>query len=353
MPGEGAPPVMPESGAGEKQIELAKPSFGKQMAQLVVIPAVITLAAVGIVVLFAQLGGQQDNIEDQLNRLRQSGGAGRMAYGLQDPRYKDRSFAAASLAEHIREVKDPAERQRISKELIDILDHNVAPEEEMMQIYLLIALGRLGQDDGLEAIIQRFNARESKTREGAIYGVAAWADDQSRLEQARRAVPGLTKLLADEVAVVRMQAAATLGTIAQPGDEAVTDALWEAAAGATGEDREVYWNAAVALARLGDPRGSQIVATLLLDRQALSQLTDTEQRGGRTGAMLSGRSQDQIILNTLKAAVTMTDPIVWDKIKALAEDDPSPAIRNAAKKLVLQRNKDQSTQGSTTNDATR
>jgi hypothetical protein len=33
----------------------------------------------------------------------------------------------------------------------------------------------------------------------------------------------------------------------------------------------------------------------------------------------------------------MTDPEIWVRIEALAQDDPNPALRSAAKQLLMQR----------------
>jgi hypothetical protein len=97
--------------------------------------------------------------------------------------------------------------------------------------------------------------------------------------------------------------------------------------------REVGWNAGIALARLGDARGSRMVELVLLDREALSKLP-SDPANPVNSAPLSPRMQDQIMLLTLRAARDMTDPGVSSKIEKLAEDDPSQTIREAARQVI-------------------
>ena len=136
--------------------------------------------------------------------------------------------------------------------------------------------------------------------------------------------------------MVRQKAAAALGELADPNDQQVKASLHEAMASTGTEMREVVWNAAIALARLGDEQGAQFVATVLLDRQTLAQLPAGESApaGQET---LSRSLQDRVILSTLAAARTMTNPKVWDKIKQLADKDPNRAVQSAARQVLATR----------------
>lgn len=327
---EGVTTAQPED-VGAAQREAGKVSFGRQVAQLVIIPAVIVAVCMGFAYLFSQLAGAQDSIENHLLKLRQSSGTGRLSLGLQDPRYKDRWLAAYNIASMIRRIDDPKQRQHLSDELIDILHHNVAKDEQVLEAYLLMAIGQLGQPGGLDAIIDRLNPTPlAQARLGAVNAVRRWPDRY----EARRAMAGLQMLTDDADAQVRTTAVVALGELTLPGDQAAIRSL-RAAMEVTGSAmREAQWNAAVALARLGDAQGSGLVAALLLDRGALEQLPMIDDSGRVQQRLLNGDQIDKIIVRTLQASAAMKDPAVWDKIHQIADKDTNVTVRKTAKQAL-------------------
>ena len=96
------------------------------------------------------------------------------------------------------------------------------------------------------------------------------------------------------------------------------------------------WNAAVALARLGDDQGIQFVVHVLLDRSALSQMPAAES-GQAAQQNMAGPTVDRVMILTLSAAVHMKDPLIWDKIQEIADNDPSGVVRNAALQVLRHR----------------
>jgi len=324
------PPLPGDPGDQDKTIGPPPPTaWGMQAAQLVVIPAAIVLVCIGLAVLFGKLAGAPENINNHLLKLRQSSGMGKMPLGMQDPRYKDRWLAAYNVATMIRDIKNPQERAHISHELVQVLNHHVAENEQTLEAYLLLALGQLGQDGGLEAIIERLNKPHAKVQQAAIGAVLSWPNQQA----ARQALPAMVELLHHEQPAVRALAAAALGELANPNDTQVIQALRQAMDSMGTSMREARWNAAVALARLGDPHGSQLVAGLLLNRQALAQLPAAESGQGAQKKM-PGPMQDRIMLSTLSAADTMKGSMIWDKINDIADNDASQLVRNAAKAKI-------------------
>ncbi len=311
------------------------PGFGKQLAQLIIIPAVIVILCIGMAVLFGKLAGGRDSIDNNLARLEQDSGGGRMAMGLQDPRYKERGLAAYNLATQIPAVKDPAERKRISDRLIVILREHVGPSERELHVYLLTAVGQLGQEGGLEAILPWLSAADAVSRQGAIRGVLSWPD----AAQARRVRASLLPLLKDDPAIAA-EAAAALGELGKnDGVEAsngdVIAALRQAMNVVTTEQREVQWNAAVALARLGDEQGSAYVGDVLLNPEALAKLPQATS-GPAAERSMTIATQDRLMLSVLASAGDMTDGKVWAKIKSIAdgEGDYRLGVRKAALELL-------------------
>ena len=277
--------------------------------------------------MFGLIAGTETDIDTHLARLRQSGGRGRMAFDLQDPRYKDRSLAAYNIATMIPNVKDAKERQRISEELVDVLSHQVADSEESLQVYLLLAVGQLGQKGGLKALLARMESRSPRVRQGAVGGILSWPDRQA----ARVTVPALIEALNDADALVVAEASAALGELAETNDESATAALRDVLERGSSDMRDAAWNAALALARLGDEKAARIVAGVLLDRDALVEV-----------AQLKRGMQDRVILSALSVADDMTDPKIWDKIRRLAADDPNLRVRSQALNLLARRDKDAS-----------
>ena len=326
------------------------PTFGRQMAQLIIIPAVIAIAAIGMVALFGTLAGDTDSPKDLLTRLKQSSGiGGKLVAGAQDPRYKDRCQAAYNIATMIPGVTDPAERKALSDELTQVLRDHVHPTDVELQKFLIIALGQLGQEGGLEVLLGYASSSDRKVREAVIGGVLIWTTHD--LEAARRGLPALTKMLADTAETVRTQAAASVWKLARPADAHVIQALHEAMAstgwdegdGLTDDARREFvrrnftntrWSAALSLAALNDERGVLFVADTLLNREALAKIS-----GSITSDQdqpMSTREQDQVLASTLSfvSASKMTDKRIWDRIRKIAADDPNPSVRQAASQLL-------------------
>lgn len=338
--GEAGSAVQGKVGSESAGEQVASPSFGRQVAQLVVIPAGIAIASVLVFLMFGFFAAEPDNIEDHLARLKESSGYGReLPGGMQDPRYKDRWLAAMNVARLIETIDEPERREAISDQLVGILNKNVAPEEDLLIHYLLIAIGRLGQPDAFEELTDRLTAERPQVRSGAVNGILSWPDDQRA--QARLAVPALARLMDDRYDLVRANAARALWKLAEPGDAGVAEALREAMGGA-GRDpdnntfRQSRWQAAIALAALGDQQASQFVVDTLLNREALSQMpADDSPTGGPRN--MTDDQQEQVMAFTLVLVPKMESESVWEHVAWLSRNDPSVVIRKAAIKLLESR----------------
>ena len=320
-----------ESPNGDVSPETAN-SFGRKVAQLVVIPAVIASGCVVVLVIFGLLAGQPQSIDEHLARLRQSSGIGHnLPGGLQDPRYKDRCHAAHVIAQMLPGIDDDDERGRVSVALVDILDNNVAMGEDVLESYLLIAIAQLGQEGGLEAILSRAASPQDTVRQGVVAAISAWPAD--RRQEPDQALSVLRTLISDASPQVSAMAAAVAGDWATPDDAMMIATLRAALQDTAGRTDDTYANAAIALARLGDANGSAIVANVLLDREALAKIAKSQTIGQlherQVGAMV-----DRMLLTTLASAEKMPAPCVWEKIKALASDDTSLPVKKTTLELL-------------------
>ncbi len=238
--------------------------------QLFVLPAAIVFSVLIVVLIFGRLTGQPESIQTELHRLEHAALA------------RDRHLAAYNIATMIPRVTDPAERAAISRSLV----HALGPVGEMAlesappspdhgttvvdshKGYLLIALGQLGQPMAWPILMAYLHAPEPAVRQGAIRGVLAWPDRAA----ARAAVPELNTRVASDQPAIRAEAAAALGVLALPSDDESRAALRTLLEETDPAQQEGVWNAAVALARLDDPAGYDVVVHVLLQRDSLANL---------------------------------------------------------------------------------
>jgi HEAT repeat protein len=117
---------------------------------------------------------------------------------------------------------------------------------------------------------------------------------------------------------------------------------------------EVRWNAALGLARLGDPAGADIVWSLLHRDYVRANLKTGD--GPEAGGFFSPRGADpagpaeleeRVVLNALSAAYRLRDRSMADGVKALAASDPSDAVRDWAMKAAGELEKDVREKGPT------
>jgi len=315
------------------------PSMGKQMAQLVIIPAVIAMIAVALFWLFGSLASTSDSMVDQLARIRRNANyTGESLAGAQDPRYRDGLLAAYQLVATIEKLKTDADRKVLSDHLVLILKDNVNPKNTELQYCLLMALGRLAQPGGLEAVLTRADSPHVRVRVAVVGAILDWSARDA--QGARAALPVLIGMLDDSHEQVRTPAAAAMSRLARPTDTEVIAPLKEAM-GSIGVDPDgrvfqtTVNHAAIALALLNDPQGSAYVADVLLDRKALAALR--ADMSGKTDATMLANEQDHVIAGTLLYVGRMPDERVWSKVRELADHDPNVSIRKAALQLLAER----------------
>src|SRR5262249_50683803 len=124
---------------------LVEPPSAKLIVRLFLIPFIIVALAVGVMFLIGRLAGGTPSFEDAMTRLRNPGGE-RTVDVLVGPGSKQRYMDAKTVADKIMKVgATPAERVKLSDDLIDILDHHTNDAEGDVRHFLLLALGRVWQ----------------------------------------------------------------------------------------------------------------------------------------------------------------------------------------------------------------
>src|SRR3954468_15292791 len=124
-----------------------EPPSVKLIVRLFLIPFFIVAVAVGVMFLIGRMAGGSPSFDEALARLKNPGGE-RTAEMLVGPGSKQRYMDAKTIADKIMKVgTTPAERVKISDELIDVLDHHTSDAEGDVRHFLLLALGRAWQLD--------------------------------------------------------------------------------------------------------------------------------------------------------------------------------------------------------------
>ncbi len=326
---------MPEDG-GDSAAPPPPPSAVRQAAQLFIIPSLIVIAGMAVMMLFVWITSHERSIEDEVAALRGCAGTGRGPMGLQDPRYKDCWYAAYNLAGRIDQIAEDEQRRELGRDLVAILKQDVSDAEGLLPYWLLVAIGRLGADGGEGILGRKLRAEGPMTRQGALEGFLWWPDQSAprRERTARLAVEPALLLLTDTSPEVVQRAAMLLGEVGLAEEDAgLTEQLAGVLERGGVQWRYARWAAAIALGRLGDARGARLVAEVLLNREALAQMSEGT-RDAMSTVTMPPATQDEIILGALKAAEDMTDPAVVTKIRSLAKDDPSPRVMKQARDLL-------------------
>jgi len=347
-------PTAPANAPAAGSEPLVEPPSVKLVVRLFLIPFFIVAAAVGVMFLIGRLAGGTPSFDEALTRLKNPGGE-RTVDMLVGPGSKQRYMDAKTVADKIMKLgTNPAERVKISDELIDVLDHHTTDQEGDVRHFLLLALGRAWQLEqpgaktdspeaaearkrALATLLKYADGKQVSNQKAAILALAYWAGR----DEVREAFPILIKKLRDESQDldVRLSAATVLGPIARPADSDVMEALRFATRDTKPEDIELVWGASLSLAELGQKDVADTIL-MLLDRNELSkvQVLDREtDPKNPTFHNLSDAEQQRILINTMIGAAKLDVPAVQDKLRWLKDNDPSPRVRAAAQEVLAQK----------------
>lgn len=311
----------------------AEPMTTTLMARLFVVPAVIVcilIAVAVVVVLFGSTPLDQPVSIDRLLTILEQDNTGGRTMGMLMPRDKDYWQAAQELANRLmrrEKYLQPEEIEPTAERLVGILD-GLGPGQDTDEIgpsrrlFIMQALARLGSPVAFDALAERLEDPNSGIRMAALMALA----EMEAVDGIERVVSPVVKRLDDPSIEVQMVACATLSQVARPHDPHVEQALREK----LDDDREVQWNAAIALARLKSNAG-KIVLMNMLDRSYWEQMDLRYIEAGRevqrsfTPLEVSNR-----LTAAIHAAGHLDDPELRSLIKALC-GDASVEVREAAR----------------------
>lgn len=270
------------------------PSTGavRQVVGLFVVPLLVVIMCVGVFVLFGWVAYDRQSVGDYLNDLRDN-----------------RSFFAH------RRKQAAYELSKILSANPDALREHPGGEEELRRLfaatedlwvrrYLALVLGRVGDRAAVPLLVEAAGDDDTQTRIYALWALGSIGDPVG-LGVVEGAIadpdPGIRKTVA--FALGGFKGAAVDHSLAVLVEDPVAD---------------VRWNAAIALAELGNDDGVEVLEQML-DRRFLGQVPD-----------ITPQQQEEAMIGALRALVQLDQSTKLDLVSTLADSDPSLKVRQAA-----------------------
>lgn len=333
-----APTNANSTSSGERPPEHTPASLGRLFAVPLLIVVMIVGCSVVVILLFGWISESREmSIEQLVERIVQ--GASRFKAGEGEkvlrvamlPEDKEVWQAAKELAERL-ESDNPADlppetKPMVAEKLGTILQEAQAAEQtemgQKMQQFLLQALGRLGQPESVRILIG-YALDESQpmgTRRDALAALVLMRG----VPEAREAWPLLVPLMESPERVLRVVATVAVGALVDADNVNAIDVLARAS---ITSDREVMWNATLALGRLGSERA--VLGLLdMLDRGYWEKIRVEDESGTLSDVGLSPQVIEYHLMSAMDAAVRVGEPRLRESVEKLKEDK-SLKVRNHA-----------------------
>jgi HEAT repeat protein len=293
-----APPVTEAAEPGPA----AERRGARLVLDLLVFPLVMVAVGVGIFVLFGLITAEGKGPADYLDLIR-TGDSNR------------RWQAAYELSRVIRAGPGPAHRPQLAAQMVSLFD-DAADDDPRVRRFHLLALGRLGDREGVPVLVeylkgaQQGEGEDPETRIYAVWALGAIGDEA--------AIPTLLGLITHEDPGLRKTAAHALGVFRT---EDARSALAHALEDPVGD---VRWNAALALARHGDPVAVPVLVEML-DRGQVA----------RDEAVTPAQAEE-ILLQAIAASALLPDGRLSSRLAELGDSDPSLKVRAAARHALAE-----------------
>jgi len=263
--------------------------------QFFLFPLAIVAVCVAVFIVFGLIAGEGKGARDYLDDIR-SGGANR------------RWQAAFELSKLLQAGKDKALADpRFVPEVLDVYK-TAANDDPRVRRYLTLALARLHDPRALPELERvargEGGGSDAETQIYAVLALGAIGDPA--------ALPALLPLAAGPDAGLRKAVAHALGSL--PSDEsraALTTMLNDPV-------EDVRWNAALSLARRGDPAAAPVLLTMM-DRAHMASVPG-----------LNDQQREEALLEAVRVAWAVPDPALRDTLQRLRAADPSLQVREAA-----------------------
>ncbi|KAF0240153.1 MAG: hypothetical protein FD180_5037 [Planctomycetota bacterium] len=303
-----APPETPNLVAGEQR-------FTSIISQFFLIPALIAITAVAIFVGVKMMTGEEKDPILLVNEIRLQHGSARwqVAYDLNSRLVRD--------PEARRNPKLVPEIMRAFMEIQPSAD----PDDMRTRTYLVTILGTLRNPAALAVVRPAMRDKDGATQVAAIQAAGSIGDAV--------VIPELIEFAKDDDAGLRKAGVFALGLFSPKrrvaeGREALSESerkqALETIYGAFRSPvDDVRWNAALALARWGEPESATALRTML-DRTYLEKTVKPEDVSLASGMV------DEVMVNAMKGVLELKDASFRPLLESLRTSDRSMEVRQAA-----------------------
>ena len=215
--------------------------------------------------------------------------------------------AAFELSKILSDPERVPREQRFVAEMLGVFEAAEHDDPRVRQ-YLALAMARAGNAAFIEPIGGAIAQESEGTRFMLLVALGMFG--------AADVIPEVLPYLSDESGRVRSGAATALGLAGNPAAVApLQRALHD-------PEPAVTWDAALALARLGDLSGKEILLALL-DREHLQQFPNVDDR-----------DQNLLMATVVEVVAPLADAELQERIATLARDDVSLNVRRIAQQAV-------------------
>lgn len=267
-----------------------------------IVPLLIVIGGVAVFTLFGLVAHEDKSVDDYLAEVTGGGinepwqGALRLANELQqDPSLQGSDSTAVRLA--------------------DALEHPNAEDPDVRK-FLVLALGRVGHPDSTDVLAEHLEDGDADVRLHALWGIGNIGPPA-----AAEVAPEVAAALDDEDAGVRAYAAYVLGGLE---NSRVSDTLRVAL---NDPAAPVRWNAAVALARLGDDAGLDQLETML-DRDKITTMSQT------ADLPLNDQQQQATLIAAIQGVSRLGAVQLAGELQQIRDNDPDLRVRQAAREAL-------------------
>ena len=266
--------------------------------QFFLIPLAVVAVVVSIYGGFRMMVAEERSPEEYLNEIRSGG--------------RDRRWPAAY--ELSRLLGDPEIEARFPGLAPALVQPFVASAGDAPRVrrYLALAIGRLTSPppDAVDRLVEALDDPDTETLISVIWALGSLGEEA--------VVPRVVDLYQSQDAGVRKMVVYALGVLPDDGIHTTLRAALDDPVA------DVQWNAAVALARHGDERGTRVLARML-DRDYVSERVTASETliDPASEVMVSG-------LRAFAALGAGEGGQVWTRIQTLADADESLRVRQVA-----------------------
>ncbi len=310
------------------------------LTRLFAVPLVIVAVIIGCALLvtwmFGGLAGEgHENIGNLLQRLEAA--SGERKAGVLLPGDKELWQAAASLARRLQDRDDrlsDEELDEVVRRLSGLVERDLTQSDELGQMgeqrlgFFVRALSYTERGGAVAPLLRSAEGPLPSARIEALQGLARLREQPEVAQAAER----IGRAVLDPDPTVQTVACWVMALIAQPGDTAVIEKLKTAC---LSEHREVQWNAALSLARLGSDAGAGLLLDML-DRNYWAKEVRV-QLPGADGAPrevpMPGATVDEYLMAAIDAAGGLSHTEVRAAIAAL-ESDSSVRVAGRAREVL-------------------